>query len=51
MRILVFEYITGGGLLNEVLPEALAKEGDQMLQALAMDLAAIDSIDVVVTPR
>jgi predicted ATP-grasp superfamily ATP-dependent carboligase len=49
MRILVFEYITGGGLLNEALPETLAREGDQMLQALAIDLARINSIDVVVT--
>lgn len=49
MRIWVFEYITGGGLLNESLPVSLAAEGDQMLRALAKDLAAIDMIRVVVT--
>ena len=48
MRILVFEYITGGGLLNEALPDTMAKEGDQMVQALARDLANTNSTDVVV---
>ena len=49
MRILVFEYVTGGGLLNEALPASLATEGDQMLRALVRDLAAIPRIEVVAT--
>ena len=48
MKILVFEYITSGGMLTESLPRALAAEGDLMLRTLAADLAAIDSVDVVV---
>lgn len=49
MRLLVYEFITGGGLLNQPLPESLAHEGNQMLQALVADLSSIASIDVVVT--
>lgn len=39
MRILVFEYITGGGLAAESLPLALAREGEIMLDAQLRDLA------------
>jgi predicted ATP-grasp superfamily ATP-dependent carboligase len=49
MRLLVFEFITGGGLLHEALPQSLAAEGDQMLRALAADLALIPFIDTVLT--
>ena len=38
MRILVFEYITGGGFNNQELPTSLASEGLLMLQALLDDL-------------
>ena len=38
MRILVFEYITGGGFNNKELPASLASEGILMLQALLDDL-------------
>ena len=34
MKILVFEYITGGGFNKHELPDALANEGRLMLQAL-----------------
>ncbi len=34
MKVLVFEYITGGGLNKQALPESLLQEGRLMLQAL-----------------
>ncbi len=48
IKILVFEYITGGGLNQAQLPESLVKEGLLMLQALLNNLAEIESVDVVV---
>ena len=38
MKILIFEYITGGGFNKQDLPEALAHEGRLMLQALLDNL-------------
>jgi len=38
MKILVFEYITGGGFNKQELPESLAGEGRLMLQALLDNL-------------
>jgi len=38
MKILVFEYITGGGFNKQELPESLSGEGRLMLQALLDDL-------------
>jgi predicted ATP-grasp superfamily ATP-dependent carboligase len=49
MRILVYEHITGGGLMHEVLPESLACEGDLMLRALVNDLMDIPGTEVMVT--
>ena len=37
MKILVFEYITGGGLNKQALPESLLQEGRLMLDALLAD--------------
>ncbi|WAK03966.1 ATP-grasp domain-containing protein [Methylobacter sp. YRD-M1] len=48
MKILVFEYITGGGFNKQALPGSLAREGRLMLQALLDNLAAIDGIELVV---
>lgn len=48
MKILVFEYITGGGLNTSELPESLATEGMLMLQALLADLSDLDRVDLVV---
>lgn len=42
MKILVFEYITGGGFCREDLPKSLAAEGLLMLKALLRDLSALD---------
>ncbi len=47
---MVFEYITGGGLINEALPRDLAAEGDLMLGALANDLLDLSDIELVI-PR
>ena len=41
MRILVFEYITGGGFNNQELPASMASEGILMLQALLDDLREV----------
>ena len=48
LKILVVEYVTGGGLRGEVVPPCLAREGRQMLRALAEDLLAIDSVELIV---
>lgn len=48
MKILVFEYITGGGFNKHDLPESLANEGRLMLQALLDNLSAINGIEIVV---
>lgn len=49
MRIFVFEYITGGGMLDSPLPPSLAEEGDMMLKALVSDLVEIDGVEVIAT--
>ena len=49
MRILVFEYITGGGMLGRALTPSLVSEGDLMLRALASDLCELDGVEVVIT--
>ena len=38
MNILIFEYITGGGLVGAPLPSSLVTEGDMMLNSVASDL-------------
>ncbi len=50
MKILVFEYITGGGFNKQELPDSLASEGRLMLNALLDNLRshAGNGIDVVV---
>jgi tyramine---L-glutamate ligase len=48
LKILVFEYITGGGLNKSDLPESLAREGLLMLQSLLDDLAKIDSVEIFI---
>jgi predicted ATP-grasp superfamily ATP-dependent carboligase len=49
MRIFVFEYITGGGMLDSDLPSSLAVEGDMMLKALLSDLLEIDGVEIITT--
>ncbi|MGR8998407.1 MAG: ATP-grasp domain-containing protein [Gammaproteobacteria bacterium] len=48
MKILVFEYITGGGFNKQKLPDTLASEGRLMLQALLDNLSGISGIELVV---
>lgn len=47
MKILVFEYITGGGFNKQELPESLLDEGCLMLAALLADLRALAAVSVV----
>lgn len=47
MKILVFEYITGGGMLGETIPRSLAQEGESMLAALLGDLSELPDIRTV----
>lgn len=45
MKILVFEYITGGGFNKQELPDSLADEGRLMLQALLDNFRALSEHD------
>ncbi len=49
MRVFVFEYVTGGGLLGTSIPASLVREGDLMLQALVSDLAALEGVQCLIT--
>src|SRR5262245_38871562 len=49
MRILVHEFVSGGGLAGRDVPPSLATEGSAMLNALVTDLASIGSHQVVTT--
>ncbi len=46
MNILIFEYITGGGMVGQSLPAALVKEGEVMLKAIACDFSDISDVQV-----
>jgi predicted ATP-grasp superfamily ATP-dependent carboligase len=47
LRLLICEYVTGGGFVGSPLPPGLAREGDMMVSALVKDLAALGGIDIV----
>ena len=50
MRILVCEFVTGGGMPPDTpIPASLAREGDLMLRALVGDLLDVPGVDVTVT--
>jgi tyramine---L-glutamate ligase len=49
VRILVYEFFSGGGLAGRDIPASLAREGAAMLTALIADLAAIDGHQIVTT--
>jgi predicted ATP-grasp superfamily ATP-dependent carboligase len=49
MRILVHEFVSGGGLAGKAVPRSLAREGSAMRAALVADLAAIGRHQVVAT--
>lgn len=44
MRLLVYEFITGGGMLGEPLPGSLKREGELMRGALFRDLAELTDV-------
>lgn len=46
MKIVLFEYMTGGGVCNQKLP-SLAREGGMMLQMLGNSLAAIEGVTLL----
>ena len=48
MKILVFEFITGGGFNQQPLPESLANEGRLMLNALLGGFGQIPTIELVI---
>jgi tyramine---L-glutamate ligase len=48
LKVLVFEYITGGGLNKSDLPGSLAREGLMMLQSLLADLSRADAIEPII---
>jgi predicted ATP-grasp superfamily ATP-dependent carboligase len=48
MKVLLFEYVTGGGLAAEPLPPSLAQEGGLMLGELLRDFAEIPGVCLTV---
>ena len=49
MRILVHEFVSGGGLAGRPVTRSLAREGSAMLRALVTDLAALGGHAIVAT--
>lgn len=46
MKILIFEYITGGGMADQALPSLLVGEGDMMRNAVVGDFRALPNVEV-----
>jgi predicted ATP-grasp superfamily ATP-dependent carboligase len=49
MRVLIHEWVTGGGLAGRPLPESWAREGLAMRRAVADDFRALEDVEVVTT--
>ncbi|HEX9109421.1 MAG TPA: ATP-grasp domain-containing protein, partial [Longimicrobiales bacterium] len=49
MRILLLEYVTGGGLAGRPCPASLAREGAAMRDALLQDLTALPGVELTVS--
>ncbi|MFK8069218.1 MAG: hypothetical protein AB8D52_13370, partial [Gammaproteobacteria bacterium] len=49
MKILISEFITGGGLAEESLPSSLQKEGQMMLAAVVADFAKLPQVELLIT--
>ena len=47
-KLLVFEFITGGGFSQEALPDSLATEGLLMLEVMIEELALVPAIQITV---
>lgn len=48
VKILVFEYITGGGYNKQALPDSLAAEGSLMLSGLLDNLLSLNNLQITV---
>ena len=49
MRLLISEFICGGGMANHALPESLKQEGLMMLRALVTDCLHVENCEIVTT--
>ena len=49
MHLFISEYITGGGLAHDLLPESLKQEGLMMLNALVRDCQQIKNCEITLT--
>jgi predicted ATP-grasp superfamily ATP-dependent carboligase len=49
LNVLVYEYVTGGGLAGQELPSSWAREGSAMRRAIARDFASVPGVRVVMT--
>lgn len=49
MRLFICEFITGGGLHDQELPDNLIREGSMMLEALLKDLLELGITDIITT--
>lgn len=48
MKLLVFEYINGGGFAGQIVPPSLLREGTMMLQALLHELNFLADVQLIV---
>jgi predicted ATP-grasp superfamily ATP-dependent carboligase len=48
VRLLIFEFITGGGMIDTQLPENLLAEGQLMLDAIVNDMLELEHIELMV---
>ena len=48
MKLFVYEHITSGALINELLPPSLAREGNDILQATINDFLQLNSIELTI---
>ena len=49
MRLLITEFIAGGGMANHPIPEGLKQEGLLMLRSVLSDCMQLDGVDIVTT--
>ena len=49
MRLFICEFITGGGLQDQELPDNLIRQGSMMLEALLKDLLELGITDIITT--
>src|SRR5258708_7349268 len=49
MKVLIHEWVTGGGLAGSPLPAGLAAQGSAIRRALVEDFVSIEGVEVVMT--